>query len=196
MPDKKTLPASRSNLWPLPATTVMVSCVGQTARPNIITIGACGIASASPPLISLAIGVGQYSLGLIRETEDFCVNVPSKDQARITDWCGTVSGRSVDKFAEGHLTPGQSVKVTSPYVVECPVNYECTLWKIVDCGSHGLVLGEIVQVHIDEAMVDAAGSALDPAKFNPLVSLQLAYFGLGERVGQWHFSHGWQPGQA
>lgn len=190
MSRKKALPP---DLWPLPATTVLVSCVGKTARPNIITIGACGIASANPRLISLAFGVGQYSLGLIRETGDFCVNVPSKEQARITDWCGTVSGREVDKFAEGKLTPGQSLKVASPYIVECPVNYECTLWKIVHCGSHDLVLGEIVQVHLDEDVVNASGDALDPEKFNPLVSLQLAYFGLGEKVGEWHFARGWRP---
>lgn len=193
MPDKKALPASPRNLWPLPATTVMVSCVGRQSRPNIITIGACGIASARPPLISLAFGVNQYSLGLIRETKDFCVNVPSKDQAKITDWCGTVSGRAVDKFATGRLTPASSLKVTSPHIAECPVSYECTLWKIVHCGSHDLVLGEIVQVHVAADALDRTGEALDPDRFNPLVSLQLAYFGLGEKVGQWHFARGWQP---
>ena len=193
MPDKTAVPAAHRNLWPLPATTVMVSCVGHESRPNIITIGACGIASARPPLISLAFGVNQYSLQLIRETGDFCVNVPSKDQAKITDWCGTVSGRRVDKFAEGRLTPVDSLKVTSPHVGECPVSYECTLWKIVNCGSHDLVLGEIVQVHVATAALDDTGEALDPHKFNPLVSLQLTYFGLGDAVGHWPFARGWTP---
>ena len=59
---KKAVSQSYKNLWPLPATTVLISCIGKTSIPNIITIGACGIASASPPLISLAIGTRQYSL--------------------------------------------------------------------------------------------------------------------------------------
>ena len=166
----------------------MVSCVGESQRPNIITIAACGIASANPPLISLAMGTGQYSLSLIKETEDFVVNVPSGDQAWITDWCGNVSGRKVDKFVEGRLTPGTSTKVKSPYIVECPVNYECTLWKIVNCGSHDLVLGQIQTVHIDEGMLNASGTAIEPAKLNPLVSIQLEYWDMGQNRGEWHFS--------
>lgn len=162
-----------------------MSCIGKSNVPNIITIGACGIASAHPPLISLAIGVRQYSLGLIKETGDFVVNVPSYEQIIITDWCGRVSGRNVDKFKDGSLTPGKSLKVRSPYIVECPVNYECILWKIVNCGDHDLVLGEIQQVHIDESALNAAGDALDPSKFNPLVSLQMEYWNLGRCFGKW-----------
>jgi len=186
--EKAPLPPTWSNLWPLPATTVMVSCVGRTRRPNIITIAACGIASANPPLISLAIGTGQYSLELIEETRDFVVNIPSEDQAWITDWCGSVSGRKVDKFAEGKLTPGQSLKVKSPYIVECPVNYECTLWKTLNCGTHELVLGEVQQVHVSRDALTPDGKSLDPAKFKTLVSVQLEYWSLGRKLGDWHFS--------
>jgi len=185
MIEKKAISWEWKNLWPLPATTVMVSCVGETSVPNIITIGACGVACARPPLISLAVGVQRYSLGLIKETKDFVINVPSSEQAVITDWCGRISGRNVDKFKEGNLTPGKSLKVKSPYIAECPVNYECTLWKIVECGSHDLVMGEIQQVHIDKSMLNEAENELDPAKFNPLVSLQLEYWSLGESLGKW-----------
>jgi flavin reductase (DIM6/NTAB) family NADH-FMN oxidoreductase RutF len=185
MNTKKAVPWSYKNLWPLPATTVMVSCIGKSSLPNIITIGASGIASARPPLISLAFGVRQYSLELIKETGDFVVNIPSCEQAFITDWCGRISGRNVNKFEKGNLTPGKSLKVKSPYIGECPVNYECTLWKIVNCGSHDLVLGEIQQVHIDESALNDAGDALDPTKFNPLVSLQMEYWDMGKSLGKW-----------
>ena len=185
---KKALPPTWANLWAMPATTVMVSCVGREARPNIITIAACGVACATPPLISVAVGTRRYSRGLIRETGDFCVNVPSAEQAVLADWCGMVSGQAVDKFAGAGLTPGQSHRVSSPTILECPVSYECTLWKSVPCGSHDLLLGEVVQVHVSEDVLNAAREALDPAKSDPLVSLQLTYFGLGEKAGEWRFS--------
>lgn len=185
---KKALPFTYHNLWPLPATTVMVSCIGRAGVPNIITIAACGIASSSPPLISLALGVRQYSLELIKETEDFVVNIPSQDQVQITDWCGSVSGRSVNKFIVGGLTPGKSLKVKSPYIVECPVNYECTLWKSVDCGNHELVLGEIQLIHIDRDKLNISADGLDPSKFNPLVSFQQDYWSLGKRIASWHYT--------
>jgi flavin reductase (DIM6/NTAB) family NADH-FMN oxidoreductase RutF len=185
MNEKTVLPNTWKNLWPLPATTVMVSCVGATARPNIITLGASGIACARPPLISLAFGVSRYSLELIKETGDFAVNIPSGDQAVITDWCGNISGRKVDKFREGGLTASPSTKIASPFIAECPVAYECTLWRIVPCGSHDLVLGEVQCVHVDTAALNAAGDALDPSKCNQLVSVQLEYWDLGRLRGKW-----------
>jgi flavin reductase (DIM6/NTAB) family NADH-FMN oxidoreductase RutF len=185
MREKTVLPNTWNNLWPLPATTVMVSCVGAKARPNIITLGASGIACARPPLISLAFGVGRYSLELIKETGDFAVNIPSGDQAAITDWCGTISGRNVDKFRDGALTAAASRSIASPFIGECPVAFECTLWRIVPCGSHDLVLGEVQCVHVDTDALSSAGDSLDPAKFNPLVSIQLEYWDLGQRRGRW-----------
>lgn len=185
---RKALPPTWANLWAMPATTVMVSCVGKTARPNIITIAACGVACATPPLISIAVATNRYSLGLIREAGDFCVNIPSADQAVLADWCGMVSGQTVDKFAEAGLTPGRSLRVSSPTIAECPVSYECTLRKSVACGSHDLLLGEVVQVHLREDVLNEARDALDPTKSDPLLSLQLTYFGVGHKAGEWRFS--------
>ena len=186
MTQKRALPINNHTLWPLPVTTVLVSCVGEASKPNIITIAGCGIASSNPPLIGVAIGTGRYSLELIKETGDFVVNVPPCHMAEVSDWCGNVSGKDVDKFAEGPLTPGQSVKVRSPYIAECPVNFECVVWKSVECGSHDFVLGEIQLVHIDEAVLNQEGDALDPTKFQPLVSLQHQYWRMGAALGDWH----------
>lgn len=168
----------------MPATTVLVSVSGGNRPPNIITIAACGIASADPPLIGLAIRPNRYSLKLIREAGDFVVNVPSGDLAAIVDMCGRVSGRQVDKFVEGNLTPGKGIRVKSPTILECQVNYECKLWKIVDCGSHALVLGEIQEVQADEEILNDTGQ-IDTSKFNPLVSFQTEYWNLGKRLGKW-----------
>ena len=184
---KKTFMPTYRSLWLVPATTVMVSCIGKSTAPNIITIAACGIASSNPLLISLAIGVNQYSLRLIKEMGDFVVNVPSHKQAYVTDLCGSASGRYVNKFAEYKLTPGRSVKVKSPYIVECPINIECTLWKSINCGNHELVLGEIQLVHIDEEILDETGT-IDPSKFNPLVSFQSEYWNLGSMIDKWHYT--------
>jgi flavin reductase (DIM6/NTAB) family NADH-FMN oxidoreductase RutF len=184
MGKKNRLPKSYESLWPLPATTVLVSVSGGSRPPNIITIAACGIASAEPPLISLAIGIGQYSLKLIRDAKDFVVNVPSGDSAQIVDWCGRVSGKKVNKFEEGNLTAGKSIGVKSPIILECPVNYECKLWKIIDCGSHALVLGEVQDVQVDEGILGGSGQ-IDTSKFNPLVSFQLEYWNLGGKLGRW-----------
>ena len=50
--------------------------------------------------------------------------------ADAVDLCGTVSGRDHDKFAECGFTAGQSPAVTSPYIDECGLVYEC---RVVQC---------------------------------------------------------------
>jgi hypothetical protein len=66
--------------------------------------------------------------------------------ARIVDWCGVVSGRDVDKFAETGLTPGPALAVQSPIVQECPLNIECRVTRTLPLGSHTLFLAEVVAV--------------------------------------------------
>jgi len=184
---KKTLKPNYRALWLAPTATVLVSCTGKSATPNIITIAAYGVFSSSPLLLGIAIGVNQYSLRLIKETGDFVVNVPSHEQAHIADLCGSFSGRHINKFSEFNLTPGRSIKVKSPYIVECPINIECTLWKSVNCGNHELLLGEIQMVHIDEEILSEDGM-IEPSKFNPLVSFQSEYWSLGKRINKWHYT--------
>jgi len=47
------------------------------------------------------------------------------------------------------------------------------------------VLGEIVQVHLDEDKLAASGDRLDPAKVNLLLSYQMEYWDLGHGLGEW-----------
>jgi len=185
---KHLLPASWRNLWPMPAPTVLVSCVGADARPNAITLAAAGVACATPPLLSVAISPKRHSHRLIRETGDFVVNVPSADQAELADRCGTVSGRDCDKFARLGITPAPAKAVRSPLIAECPVNYECTVFRVVPCGSHDLFLGEVKAVHVNAELLNPSGDGLDPARFEALLSLQTAYFAVGRRIGDWFFS--------
>lgn len=187
---KRALPKSWRQLWPMPAPTILVSCIGRSGRPNIITLGAAGVACADPPLLSAAISPKRHSHSLIVATGDFVVNVPFADQADMVDRCGRVSGRDCDKFERFGLTPLPAEVVRSPLIDECPVNYECTLFRVVPCGSHDLFLGEVRRVHVDEALLNADGDALDPAKFDALVSLQAAYFGMGRRRAAWFQTDG------
>jgi flavin reductase (DIM6/NTAB) family NADH-FMN oxidoreductase RutF len=63
---------------------------------------------------------------------------------------------------------------------ECPVNIECKLFKAVDCGSHQLYIGEVVEIHADTScMTDGKP---DIAKIKPIVYAQTTYFDVGEQV--------------
>ncbi|MEM2784315.1 MAG: flavin reductase family protein, partial [Nitrososphaerota archaeon] len=112
----------------------------------------------------------RYTHKLIEETEDFTINVPKKGMKDIIDFCGSVSGREVDKFKEKNLTPLPSKKVKSPIIAQCPINYECKVIyktiidpKIIEksinseyysSGNyHTIFFGEILAIHVDENLI-------------------------------------------
>jgi flavin reductase (DIM6/NTAB) family NADH-FMN oxidoreductase RutF len=173
-------------LSPVPA--VLVSCGGaQGWKPNLITIAWIGSICSEPPMLSISVRPERYSYEIIRTTREFVVNVPSLQQARATDWCGMVSGRSVDKFAHTGLTPAAALKVLCPIVLECPLNIECRVQQLLQLGSHTLFLAKVVAVQVSSVLVDAQGR-LRLEKGGLLSFAHGQYFALGRSVGRFGFS--------
>jgi hypothetical protein len=69
---------------------------------------------------------------------------------------------------------------TAPLAKECPVNIECRLFTSVDCGSHLLYIGEVVEIHADKACV--ADGKPDTVKSDPIVYAQSAYWHVGKQI--------------
>jgi len=64
--------------------------------------------------------------GLIEKSGEFTVSVPLRDGLEeAIKFCGTRSGRDVDKFAACRLTPVPGRKVAAPIIGECDLHYEC-----------------------------------------------------------------------
>lgn len=133
--------------FPLPVTLVTV--VDNEGNPNILTITYVTGVNEDPPMIAIAIGHDKYSNKLIKETKEFVVNVPTIEILSEVDYCGTYSGRDVDKFEHTKLTPVNSDKVRPPLIKECPINIECKVVKIIALPSHDLFIGEVLAVHGD-----------------------------------------------
>ncbi len=172
-------------LYPVPA--VMVSCGTLEGAKNIITLAWVGTVNSDPPMVGIGVRPNRYSHAMIKDGGDFVVNLPSREQARATDYCGVASGRDVDKFAAMGLTPVAATHVKSPLIGECPVNIECRVRQVVSLGSHDLFLGEILAVHTAGEVLDAAGR-IDAAKADPVVYIDGRYWSVGEFIGNHGFS--------
>ncbi len=174
-------------LCPVPA--VLVSCQDRGGRPNLITIAWTGVVCSDPPMLSISIRPSRYSHGIIRESGEFVVNIPSADIVRKVDLCGIISGRDTDKFEKAGLTPLPASHVSPPLVKECPVNIECRLTEIVPLGVHDMFLGEIVATHINEDCVDESGQ-VNVGKVNPLAYTppDRSYRSMGDALGSYGFA--------
>ena len=110
---------------------LLLASLDSDGDPNAMAIGwgSVGIVWGRPMFIVL-VRHSRYTYQCIEAIGDFTVNVPSPGMAEAVEFCGTVSGRDQDKFAECGLTTGQSQTITSPYIDECELVYEC---KVVQC---------------------------------------------------------------
>ncbi len=172
-------------LFPCPV--VLVTCVDSEGKPNIITLAWAGTVCSEPPTVGLGIRPSRYSHKLINESKEFVVNIPTVKIIKETDYCGVTSGKDVDKFAETKLTPEQADIVKAPLIRECPVNMECKLKDVIPLGAHDLFLGEIVQVHIDQNILDAKGN-IDFTKADPFVYNVGEYWSIHKKIGTYGFS--------
>ena len=88
-------------IYPIPA--VLVSC-GDMEKSNIMTVAWTGIINTNPAIVYISVRPERYSYGLIKENNQFVINLTNERLAYATDWCGVRSGAKYDKFKEMKLT--------------------------------------------------------------------------------------------
>ncbi len=172
---------AKVTVGPMPYMSVMPTLlVGANVqgKPNYMTAAWATVACMAPPMVCVAINKSRYTARGIEENKTFSLNVPSVQQVIETDYCGIVSGTQADKSGVFQTTYGKLK--TAPLVEECPVNIECRLFKSVDCGSHLLYIGEIVEIHADTSCITEGKP--DITKINPIAYAQSAYFGVGMQI--------------
>jgi flavin reductase (DIM6/NTAB) family NADH-FMN oxidoreductase RutF len=152
----------------LPSPGLLLASLDANGRPNAMTIGWGSVGVFwSRPMFVVPVRESRYTHGCIAATGDFTVHVLPADLAEVAAYCGSVSGRDHDKFAERGLawTPGRHVR--SPIIAQCLISYECRVVHhnelapgVLDAaikqsfyGSpdyHTFYFGEILAVHVDE----------------------------------------------
>jgi flavin reductase (DIM6/NTAB) family NADH-FMN oxidoreductase RutF len=166
---------------PMPYMSVMPTVlVGANVKgkPNYMTAAWATVACMAPPMVCVAINRERYTAKGIKENRTFSLNIPSVQQVIETDHCGLVSGAREDKSKV--FTSFYGRLMTAPLAEECPVNIECRLFKSVDCGSHLLHIGEVVEIHADRSCV--TDKKPDITKVHPIIYAQAAYWEHGKQI--------------
>ncbi len=113
-----------------------------------------------PPIIGFCSNGAKHSLRNARERGEFVWNLATREIAEKMNATSATADYAVDEFELAGLTKAASRLVTPPRVAEAPVNFECKVADIVRLkGYQGepadswLVLGEVIGVHIDTALL-------------------------------------------
>jgi len=154
-----------------PRLAVLVTSVDKNGKPNIITLSWAMPTSFDPPLVAISVGARRYSNELISGCEEFVVNIPSISILDKVKLCGSLSGRTADKFAEAGLTSIDSKKVRPPRIKECVAHLECKLVGKFQTGDHTIFVGRVVAASVDEAAFDDKEGKMNLELFKPIFHL-------------------------
>lgn len=169
-----------------PVPPVLVSC-GEGEAANLITVAWVGTICTQPPRVSISVRPTRHSYGLIKESGEFVINLPTTALAKAVDWCGVKSGKDVNKFTAMGLRTAPASKVGCPLLAESPVSLECKVFQRLELGSHDLFLADVVAVDVDPALLDSAGK-LHLEKAGLLAYAHGDYYALGKQLGKFGWS--------
>jgi flavin reductase (DIM6/NTAB) family NADH-FMN oxidoreductase RutF len=113
-----------------------------------------------PPIVGFASIGYKDTVRNVEETGEFVWNLATRSLAEAMNQSCAAVPPEVDEFQLAGLTPLASTQVAPPRVAESPVTFECRRTQILQLrGADGaevptwLVLGEVVAIHIDKALL-------------------------------------------
>lgn len=95
---------------------------------NTMTIGWATLGFAwKKPTMMVMVRNSRHTFNLIEKAADFTVSVPAGDVKKEIAFCGTKSGRDVDKFKECKLKTAPGRQVVSPIIQIPGIHFECRI---------------------------------------------------------------------
>ena len=114
-----------------------------------------------PPILAFSSNGWKDSVANIQETREFTWNLATRPLAeQMNASAATVAG-DVDEFTLAGLEIAPSNKIAAPRVAASPASFECVLTQLIQLETRAgeridtwLVIGEVVGIHIDRAMLE------------------------------------------
>jgi flavin reductase (DIM6/NTAB) family NADH-FMN oxidoreductase RutF len=148
---RKTFPLSRVYSLLEPGPVVMIT-TSRNGQPNIMTVSWHTMMEFEPPLVGCVISNRNYSFGLLEETGECVINIPTVEIAEKVVACGNSSGKDMNKFETFGLTAKPASQVSVPLIEECFANLEC---RVADTGmvaKYCLFVLEVIKAWVDPAV--------------------------------------------
>jgi flavin reductase (DIM6/NTAB) family NADH-FMN oxidoreductase RutF len=165
MKDKIKLDNAASTVF-APQLVGLVTTIDRANQPNVATFAWIMSTSHDPELIAVSVSKARYTYECL--TDEFVVNLPTKELVKEMWAVGTLSGRHMNKFEVSGLTPIPSEVVKPPRIAECPTHIECRIVDTLETGDHTIFIGEVVAKSGD---FDAIKDGKLNARIEPLFHL-------------------------
>ncbi|NLS77392.1 MAG: flavin reductase family protein [Chloroflexi bacterium] len=135
---------SKGSASKYPEWVVLIVTADGEGRANVMPAGWAMYVSTEPLLFAVAVNRKQHTNKLIKETGQFVISVPAPGMEEVIRYCGSHSGRDVDKVAACGIATLPASRVKPPLLAGARANLECVLAQAVEAGDHTVLIGEIV----------------------------------------------------
>ena len=169
-----------------------VTTQDKAGRINLAPFSFFNAIAGDPPMVAYAPGglkgdgKEKDSLAFAREGGEFTCNIATwdlREQMNLTS-AGLPDGHNEAEFAKLTLVPSRLVQ--PPRVAESPIHLECKVWQILDLPAdrsgepNNLVIGTVVGVHIDDAVL--TDGLVDYGRVKPIARLGYMDYAVVERI--------------
>ncbi len=133
--------------------------------------------SIDPPFVGIAVHASRHTHDMIRFSEQFALNIPSRRLLNHVQYFGVMSGREIQKIEAAKIPTFNARKVDAPLLEGCVGYIECGLEDALRLGDHTLFIGRVVAVTVEK---EAFGDTwvLEDDDDKPLHYLGLDYYGI------------------
>jgi flavin reductase (DIM6/NTAB) family NADH-FMN oxidoreductase RutF len=133
--------------------------------------------SFQPPLLGLAVHPSRHTHDMIKYSEEFALNFPTRELLHHCQYLGSVSGRDLNKLDLTKLPTFRARKVDAPLLEGCAGYVECGVDDAMTFGDHTLFIGKVVAVQVEKGAFDETWLAVD-RDLQPLHYLGKNLYGL------------------
>ena len=134
-------------LYPHP---IILITSGLQHKYNVATISWYSVVSHTPSLIGFSITPSAYSFGLIRNSGEFNIHIPTWEIMHKVHFCGTTTGADVYKITESNILTIPSRMTRGVWLTECVAHIECSLVGYYPFGDRMWIVGEVILAAVEK----------------------------------------------
>ncbi len=138
--------------------------------------------SMDPPLIGIAVHPSRHTHDMVKFSEEFALNIPTRELLHHVQYLGSVSGIELAKLELMRLPTFRARRVDAPLLEGCIGWIECGVHDAYTIGDHTLFIGKVVAAQVEGDAFDETWLLRDPDEA-PLQYLGVNFYSLpGERL--------------
>ena len=150
-----------------PRPIAFASTLDADGNANLAPFSFFNVFSANPPILVFSparsgrTGQSKDTFNNAKAIPEVVINVVNYNMVHQMSLASSPYAPGVDEFVKAGFTPLASEKVAPFRVAEAPVQFECKVNQIIELGQDGgagnLIICEVVQMHIQEALLNENG---------------------------------------